>query len=47
MRRDDAARLVDDVAQVLAGPLLAGAADEHRLLQPLLDQEVLERAAGP
>ena len=46
-QRDDAARLVDDGAQILAGPLLARAGDQHRLLEAGVDQEVLQRAAGP
>ena len=33
MQPDDAARLVDDVAQILAGPLLARAGDQHGLLE--------------
>ena len=45
--RDDAARLVDDGAQILAGPLLARAGDEHRLFEAGVDQEVLQRRAGP
>ncbi len=40
----DAARLLDDVAQVAAGPHLARAQRQHRFIETRVDQVVLERA---
>ena len=43
----DLPRLVDDGAKVRPGALLAGGERQHRLVEPALDQIILERRARP